>query len=195
MSDSPPLLRIVSGTTYHFDVSWTTSDPDNPLVKLEGCTAVFAISKPDGTRLVTGTTESGHVSIAPKAGESDLLGVTLSPDQTTGHNPADWENATYELPMDRTITVTLRTDRIITVRLPDSVEKVVSQNPRVSVVTVGQQGPVGTVAEAVLAQAAKAESDAAKALEASLENSAHLDELVSQFTNHFNYHAGAISAQ
>ncbi len=97
--------------------------------------------------------------------------------------------------MDRHLTVTLKTDRIITVRLPDSINTVTSRHQAVSVVTLGSQGPVGSVAEEVLSKAAQASTDAVLALETSQKNQAFLDDVVTGMTNRFNYHARAISAQ
>ncbi|HIF9214607.1 TPA: hypothetical protein ACX6QF_000059 [Photobacterium damselae] len=95
--DGPPLLKIVAGTTFGFDLHWTTGDKDNPYVKLSGCTAVFVIRSITGDVLVRGTTESGHISIIECEQQSDKLDIQITHDQTQGQQPQAWENANYEV--------------------------------------------------------------------------------------------------
>lgn len=92
-----PLLSIIAGTTFGFDVSWTTGDDSNPYVKLFGCTAVFVVRSIEGEVLVRGTTESGHITIIEHQQQSDALDIKVTHDQTQGHQPTAWENASYEV--------------------------------------------------------------------------------------------------
>ncbi|EFY7055483.1 hypothetical protein H4G63_004526 [Salmonella enterica] len=70
----------------------------------------------------------------------------------------------------------------------------VNPRPRFAVISGGLQGPVGTVAEHVLEQAANAERAAKQADTVATATALDLDVLVSDMKNAFNYHAGAISA-
>lgn len=98
MDNSPPTLRIGRGTTFRFETSWMTDDPDNPAVKLDGCTVVFAVADGDGTRRVECSTANGLIAILPKPdGESDVIETTITPALTEGQSPSDWQGAHYEL--------------------------------------------------------------------------------------------------
>lgn len=71
----------------------------------------------------------------------------------------------------------------------------VQPSPHFFVIAVGVQGPVGTVAEDVLARAAAAEQAAETATTQATETSQTLTALMQQLKGAFDYHAGAISAQ
>ena len=71
----------------------------------------------------------------------------------------------------------------------------IQPEPHFFVVAVGFQGPVGTVAESVLARAAAAEQAALQATVQAAESAQVLAELMQQLKGAFDYHAGAISAQ
>lgn len=71
----------------------------------------------------------------------------------------------------------------------------VQATPYYFVISAGLQGPVGTVAEDVLARAAAAEQAAADASSTAGQAALDLDKLVTDLNNAFAYHAGAISAQ
>ncbi|TWC12012.1 hypothetical protein FBY06_14016 [Pseudomonas sp. SJZ085] len=71
----------------------------------------------------------------------------------------------------------------------------IQPEPHFYVVAVGFQGPVGAVAEDVLARAAAAEQAANYAAAQATESAQVLDRLMQQLKGAFDYHAGAISAQ
>ncbi|MGR5262945.1 hypothetical protein ACPV38_02945 [Photobacterium damselae] len=92
------------------------------------------------------------------------------------------------------VLVSLKIDRIITVRLPQTTAIIHEQvKPNIEVVTIGQQGPVGTVSESVLAAAAQAKAISETALKQTQITSGLLDEVIMNMTNGFNFHAGVIS--
>ncbi|UIP28895.1 hypothetical protein [Photobacterium sp. TLY01] len=104
--------------------------------------------------------------------------------------------------MNITQTVTLWRERFVTVHLPTMVVQYREKQPAgLQVVTVGAQGPVGTVAEEILsrvevveAAAQTATQTAATALQGYADNRQSLDDVITKMTNRFNYHAGVISA-
>lgn len=67
--------------------------------------------------------------------------------------------------------------------------------PRFGVVSAGLQGPVGTVAENVLARAEAAELAATEAAAVAGQTASDLTSLTNKLKDAFVYHAGAISAQ
>ncbi|WP_158161243.1 hypothetical protein [Grimontia hollisae] len=96
--------------------------------------------------------------------------------------------------MNITGTVTLWRERVVTVRLPTAVVQFCEKQPtKLQVVTMGAQGPVGTVGEPVLSRFEALDSATSEALSHSAENEQNLCQLISDMTNHFNYHAGVIS--
>ncbi|WP_158161241.1 hypothetical protein [Grimontia hollisae] len=98
MDNSPPTLRIGKGTTFRFETSWVTDDPGNPTVKLDGCSALFAIADGKGNRRVECSTENGLIHIIPKPdGESDAIEITIVPALTETQGAAEWKGAHYEL--------------------------------------------------------------------------------------------------
>lgn len=72
---------------------------------------------------------------------------------------------------------------------------VVSPDPHFYVIAAGVQGPVGIVAEEVLARTAAVELQARKASQEAAEATETLTSLMQQLQGAFEYHAGAISAQ
>lgn len=103
--------------------------------------------------------------------------------------------------MNVSSTVTLWRERFVTVRLPTVVVQYREKQPAgLQVVTVGRQGPVGTVAEEILSRVEVAEAaaqvatqTASLALQGSADNRQSLDDVITEMTNRFNYHAGVIS--
>lgn len=67
-------------------------------------------------------------------------------------------------------------------------------NPSFQSISVGLQGPVGTVAESVLTMAARAESLALEALALANQTDADLDQFVQGFSGAIAYQSGVISA-
>lgn len=100
------------------------------------------------------------------------------------------------------VVVTNSVERIVKVKVQDSVVEVREPaEPRVQVVTVGVQGPVGTVAENVLQRALQAEQSANEAKLAATEAQEMagdtlqgLTALVDGMKQRLDYHTGAISA-
>ncbi|OEC32880.1 hypothetical protein SAMN05216600_12831 [Pseudomonas cuatrocienegasensis] len=94
------------------------------------------------------------------------------------------------------VVVTHGVERIVTVRQGGQVVEVRQQlAPRLTVVSVGVQGPVGALAENVLQRTLQAEADASAALALANDASAALGALLEELNGSFVYHAGAISAQ
>lgn len=94
------------------------------------------------------------------------------------------------------VVVTVPVERIVTVRLGDTVVEVRQPAaPRLQVLTFGYQGPVGTVAENVLARAAAAETTANEAMALAEDTATDLASLTTQLRDAFTYHTGVISAQ
>ncbi|MDV2801622.1 hypothetical protein R0E53_29165 [Pseudomonas aeruginosa] len=94
------------------------------------------------------------------------------------------------------VVVTHGIERIVTVRQGGQVVEVRQQvSPRLTVVSVGVQGPVGALAENVLQRTLQAEADARQALTLATDANATLGALLEDLQGAFTYHAGAISAQ
>lgn len=94
------------------------------------------------------------------------------------------------------VIVTHGVERIVTVRQAGRVVEVrQALAPRVTVVAVGVQGPVGALAENVLQRTLQAEADASAALALATDANAALGALLEDLQGAFTYHAGAISAQ
>lgn len=100
------------------------------------------------------------------------------------------------------VTVVQRQIHVVTLNQGQRTTTVkVEATPVFSVVAGGLQGPVGTVAEAVLSRVEVVENvadlsnkTANNALLKSQQNNHDLDSLLTQMTNSFNFHAGSISA-
>ena len=94
------------------------------------------------------------------------------------------------------VVVTHGIERVVTVRQAGRVVEVrQALAPRVNVVAVGVQGPVGALAENVLQRTKQAELDARQALTLATDANAALGALLEDLQGAFTYHAGAISAQ
>lgn len=94
------------------------------------------------------------------------------------------------------IVVTSPVQRIVTVTQGDQVVEVrQSLSPHVQVISMGVQGPVGTVAERVLDRAAAAEAAADEAMALAEDTATDLASLTTQLRDAFTYHTGVISAQ
>ncbi|WP_213159203.1 hypothetical protein [Pseudomonas aeruginosa] len=92
--------------------------------------------------------------------------------------------------------VTHGVERVVTVRQAGRVVEVrQALAPRVNVIAVGVQGPVGALAENVLQRTLQAEADASAALALATDANAALVALLEDLQGAFVYHAGAISAQ
>ncbi|KFA98778.1 hypothetical protein [Vibrio sp. ER1A] len=99
------------------------------------------------------------------------------------------------------LTLSYDTKQVVTVTQGSKVSVLHLSRPTLSVVSIGAQGPVGTVAEEVLNRVEQMEHQTAQAVEQAQEaktqsdtNSAALADSLSQMTNRFNFYAGAISA-
>ncbi|HIF7926567.1 TPA: hypothetical protein ACYY2C_006281 [Pseudomonas aeruginosa] len=95
------------------------------------------------------------------------------------------------------VTVTKGVERIVTVRQSCGSTAEIRQAlaPRLSVVSLGVQGPVGVLAENVLQRALRAEADSREALRMAEANGAAMASLLADLSGAFTYHAGVISAQ
>tara|TARA_B100000929_G_scaffold244902_1_gene202989 strand:+ start:1095 stop:1403 length:309 start_codon:yes stop_codon:yes gene_type:complete len=94
------------------------------------------------------------------------------------------------------IVVTAPVQRIVTVTRGDQVVEVrQALSPHIQVISMGVQGPVGTVAESVLSQAATASATAEEAKALSENTATDLASLTTQLRDAFTYHTGVISAQ
>lgn len=94
------------------------------------------------------------------------------------------------------IVVNSPVQRIVTVTQGDQVVEVrQALSPHIQVISMGVQGPVGTVAESVLSQAAAAEATAGEAKALSEDTATDLASLTTQLRDAFTYHTGVISAQ
>lgn len=91
-----------------------------------------------------------------------------------------------EAPVERIVTV-VQGARVVEVRQ--------AQPPSIHVITVGVQGPVGTVAEEVLSRAATAEVAAVEASALAEDTATDLASLTTKLRDAFTYHTGVISAQ
>jgi hypothetical protein len=95
-----------------------------------------------------------------------------------------------------TVTITRGVERIVTLKQGASgVEIRQAIAPRLSVISLGVQGPVGVLAENVLQRTQQAEQNAMQALELATGTSTTLAGLLEELQGAFIYHAGVISAQ
>jgi len=95
-----------------------------------------------------------------------------------------------------TVTITRGVERIVTLKQGASVVEIRQAiAPRLSVISLGVQGPVGVLAENVLQRTQQAEQNAMQALELATGASATLAGLLEDLQGAFIYHAGVISAQ
>lgn len=94
------------------------------------------------------------------------------------------------------VTITRGVERIVTLKQGASVVEIrQAVAPRLSVVSLGVQGPVGVLAENVLQRTLLAELNAARALELAQGADAAVAALMDDLQGAFTYHAGVISAQ
>ena len=94
------------------------------------------------------------------------------------------------------VTITRGVERIVTLKQGASVVEVrQAVAPRLSVVSLGVQGPVGVLAENVLQRTLQAELNASRALELAQGTDAAVAALMDDLQGAFTYHAGVISAQ
>lgn len=90
---SAPLISIVAGTTYAFEVVWSTEDAGHTApVDLTGATAQFTIATPE-LELITLTHADGITITA----ETGTLSIRVPPEATAEDDPLDWRGARYEL--------------------------------------------------------------------------------------------------
>ena len=95
-----------------------------------------------------------------------------------------------------TVTITRGVERIVTLKQGASVVEIRQViAPRLSVISLGVQGPVGVLAENVLQRTLQAEQNANKALALAQVADTTLASLLEDLQGAFTYHAGAISAQ
>lgn len=95
-----------------------------------------------------------------------------------------------------TVTITRGVERIVTLKQGASVVEIRQAiAPRLSVISLGVQGPVGVLAENVLQRTQQAEQNAMQALELATGTSTTLAGLLEELQGAFIYHAGVISAQ
>ncbi|WP_087693510.1 hypothetical protein [Pseudomonas sp. PE-S1G-1] len=95
-----------------------------------------------------------------------------------------------------TVTITRGVERIVTLKQGASVVEIRQViAPRLSVISLGVQGPVGVLAENVLQRTLQAEQNASKALALAQVADKTLASLLEDLQDAFTYHAGAISAQ
>lgn len=100
------------------------------------------------------------------------------------------------------VVVSYQSRQVIKLKQGDTVTVIAKPSkPCLSVVSVGAQGPVGTVAEEVLSKVEQAEqsaneakSEASAAHDESQQTQLDMDQMLTDMTNRFNYHAGVISA-
>lgn len=94
------------------------------------------------------------------------------------------------------VTITRGVERIVTLKQGVSVVEIrQAVAPRLSVVSLGVQGPVGVLAENVLQRTLQAELNANRALELAQGADAAVAALMDDLQGAFTYHAGVISAQ
>lgn len=94
------------------------------------------------------------------------------------------------------VVVTKGVERVVTVRHGGQVLEVRQQvSPRMTVVTVGVQGPAGALSAEVQQRLQRAEISASTALELATDASASVAALLEDLQGAFTYHAGVISAQ
>lgn len=95
-----------------------------------------------------------------------------------------------------TVTITRGVERIVTLKQDAGVVEIRQAiAPRLNVISLGVQGPVGVLAENVLQRTQQAEQNAMQALELATGASATLAGLLEDLQGAFIYHAGVISAQ
>lgn len=95
-----------------------------------------------------------------------------------------------------TVTITRGVERIVTLKQGASVVEIRQAiAPRLSIISLGVQGPVGVLAENVLQRTLQAEQNASKALALAQGADTTLASLLEDLQGAFTYHAGAISAQ
>lgn len=95
-----------------------------------------------------------------------------------------------------TVTITRGVERIVTVKQGASVVEIRQViAPRLSVISLGVQGPVGVLAENVLQRTLQAEQNANQALALAKGADSTLAGLLEELQGAFIYHAGVISAQ
>lgn len=94
------------------------------------------------------------------------------------------------------IVITKGVERVVTVRQAGRVVEVRQQvSPRMTVVSVGVQGPAGALSAEVQQRLQRAESSAVAALELASDTSQSMAALMDDLQGAFTYHAGVISAQ
>lgn len=94
------------------------------------------------------------------------------------------------------VTITRGVERIVTLKHGASVVEIrQAVAPRLSVISLGVQGPVGVLAEDVLQRTLQAEKNASQALELAKGADATVAALMDDLQGAFTYHAGVISAQ
>lgn len=94
------------------------------------------------------------------------------------------------------IVVTKGVERVVTVRQAGRVIEVRQQaSPRLTVVSVGVQGPAGALSAEVQQRLQLAETSAQAALEIAADTGASVAALLEDLQGAFTYHAGVISAQ
>lgn len=90
---SAPLIRLVAGTTYAFEVVWSTDDEGRAApVDLTGAAARFVVATPD--RELIELTDTHGITIMPATG---TLAIRIPPEATAGSDPDAWRGARYEL--------------------------------------------------------------------------------------------------
>lgn len=90
---SAPLISIVAGTTYAFEVEWSTEEDGRTVpVELDGATAQFVIATPKHP-LIT-LTDTDGITITPAAG---TFAIRIPPEATVGETTENWHGARYEL--------------------------------------------------------------------------------------------------
>lgn len=95
-----------------------------------------------------------------------------------------------------TVTITRGVERIVTVKQGASVVEIRQViAPRLNVISLGVQGPVGVLAENVLQRTLQAEQNANQALALAKGADSTLAGLLEELQGAFIYHAGVISAQ
>ena len=94
------------------------------------------------------------------------------------------------------VVVTKGVERVVTVRQAGQVIEVRQQvSPRLTVVSVGVQGPAGALSSEVQQRLQRAEASASAALELASDASDSVAALLDDLQEAFTYHAGVISAQ
>lgn len=94
------------------------------------------------------------------------------------------------------VTITRGVERIVTLKQGSGVVEIrQAVAPRLSVISLGVQGPVGVLAENVLQRTLQAERNAIQALELAQGADAAVTALMDGLQEAFTYHAGVISAQ